>query len=91
MAQDARDRLAERVAALFAEHGRGFTDRVDALGVDPGIGRALRLSVAEIVGAREPVGDAPGLPAAPPGAVPGSGGSGARMRGRLRAWFGGAS
>jgi energy-coupling factor transporter ATP-binding protein EcfA2 len=85
MSQSARDRLAARVDHLFAEHGGTFTERVDALGVDPDAGHALRVSVARIVGAREPVPDA-ALPAAPAGAIPTTG-SGARVRSRLRAWF----
>jgi hypothetical protein len=89
MSQSARERLAERVAALFAEHAALFTGRIDALAVDPGLGRALRVSVAELVGAREPVAEGPALPAAPAGAVPGADGGG-RMRARLRSWFGGA-
>jgi hypothetical protein len=87
MSESARARLAERVDALFAEHARTFTERVDALGVDPGAGHALRVSVAQIVGAREPVPDG-ALPAAPAGAVPVPE-AGGRVRSRLRAWFGG--
>jgi hypothetical protein len=88
MSQGARDQLTQRVERLFGEHAARCTHPLEALGIDPDLGHALRVGVAELVGAREPVDPGPALPAAPQGAVPAAP-AGGRLRDRLRVWFGG--
>jgi hypothetical protein len=85
MATTARERLHERVAGFTSEHARTFTDRLEALGIDPAASHDLRVTVAHLLAAREPaVGRA--LPAAPVGAVPV-----APARRRWREWLRGGA
>lgn len=81
MARTARERLRERVGEYYQEHAATFTDRLDALGVDPEAGARLRRAIAKVANERDVVPPAD-LPAAPVDAVP-------RPRGqmRVRDWF----
>ncbi|HEX6887988.1 MAG TPA: GTPase domain-containing protein [Candidatus Nanopelagicales bacterium] len=85
MATTARERLHDRVAGFTSDHARTFTDRLEALGIDPAASHDLRVAVAHLLGAREPAAGG-GLPAVRVGAVPV-----APARRRWREWLRGGA
>ncbi len=91
----ARELLATRVEAFFAEHVRTFTDLLAGLDMDPPAGEVLRGHVAAVMGARDRMSEFAAeirepLPAAPePQPAPGRPVPDARqtIRSRLRDWW----
>lgn len=69
MARTAREALNARVGGFYLAHSQAFTDRLDALGIDPEAGPRLRQTIGEVVAARETL-PAANLPAPPVAAEP---------------------